>query len=288
MPFVAKIRDKGDFQQREKLSENVGIIGFGHLGSSLRQGLLKAGYDVLVNNGSEIRTVEKLNALGVGESAASLQKIASSCSVIMLCVLRDQLDVVCNELRAEITTNHMIISCLAQATLQEVATSLQVNTISVAKLMTTLGVKERMGVSAYQLETRSAQTIEPRVRKLVEHISARDCVLHLNTEDEMKLFTVAVGCFPGLISYFLRKLEENVLMEGGEQFAQYNTLFTTLLRSTANLIESAGSPQSLIQKVATKGGVTEAMVKTLEELELSKILQKSIQRGLYTMEKGKK
>ncbi len=267
-------------------NEVVGIVGFGHLGKALYRGLLTAGYKVLINNGSLERTQQKISEAGINEEAATLSEIARVCSIIFLCIRHDQLGIVGKELSDHLTNSHIIISCLAQADSHEVNSALQSKDTPVAKLMTTLSVQENMGVSAYQLDLHDTATAL-QVRNVIQAVSAANCALRLDTEEEMRVFTVAVGCFPGIIAYILEQLAASVKQRGGVSFKQYDQLFATLLRATATLIEHAGSTAHLIPIIATEGGVTKEMLGSLAASKIDEIMDQSVQAGLYTMYKLK-
>src|SRR5579859_374862 len=247
-----------------KNKETIGIIGYGHLGQKLSQGYLKASYEVHINNGDKKRTKQKLKEVGEKISRAStVEEIAHQCSTIILCVKHAQLAVVGSELNCQLNEDHLVISCLAQATLAEVQSFLDHSGTSVVKLMTTLGVGNRKGVSSYQLANTEALLLRGRVEKLVKAVSAKNSVLKLESEEEMKLFTKLVGCLPGIMAYFLHQLELSADMHGGQSFRQYSHMLSTLLRSSADLLEAAGSAQELENQVATPGGYTSLTIKSL-------------------------
>jgi 2-hydroxy-3-oxopropionate reductase len=66
------------------MSERLGFIGLGIMGSGMARNLLKAGYDVVVWN----RTASKMDPLVAegAEAAASPANVAEQCDVILICV----------------------------------------------------------------------------------------------------------------------------------------------------------------------------------------------------------
>lgn len=265
-------------------NKKIGIIGIGHLGEAMSVGLAKAGYEVFANNGSQKRTKIKLKKVSIKNVAPStLREMAKNCSTIVLCIQHSQLAVVGAKLNYLLNEDHVVVSCLAQATLKEVQSVLKHTSSKVAKVMTTLGVGDRKGVSAYQLGNSDDAFLHNSISKLMWAISAKGCVIQLYNEEEMRLFTVLIGCFPGIMAEFLIQLETSANTHGGKSFDLYGTMLTALLRSTADLIELFGSAQLVKNHVMTSGGVTEAILMSMEKNRLAKVVDDGVICGLKKM-----
>ncbi len=263
-------------------NKKVGIVGFGHLGQAISTGLTKAGYDVIVNNGNLNKTRIKIRRASLNTVRPSnLPQIAKNCSTIFLCIKHDQLFSVASSLSLLLNESHLVISCLAQSSLSESQSFFAGSNSQIVKFMTTLGVCNRKGVSAYQTEKDHQEKLDCRAKKLLKTLSATNCLLKLESEEEMQLFTTLVGCFPGIMAYLLHQLELSATKHGGKSFVQYGQMFSTLLRSTAGLLDSAGSAEELEYRVKTRGGVTEAIVNELAQN--SEIYDNAVIAGLHRM-----
>lgn len=268
--------------------EKIGIFGVGHLGRALNDGLSVAGFETLLNNGSQRRTQSKLAEVGLESQAASLETIAENCSTMFLCFQQNQLTEVSAELDKLLNQDHLVVSCLAQATLGEVTQLLKKSDPMVARLMTTLGVAQNEGVTAFQLTNFASPALHQKVLQLTESISATNSITELKTDKEMELFTIAVGCFPGMLAYFLEQLMVSVdKRDDNKAFVDYQSSLPTLLRSTAGLLEKAGLTRSLRNKVATKGGVTQTMIASIGQAGLSRIVEQSVEAGMQQMQNKK-
>lgn len=263
------------------MKEKIGLIGYGHLGSALDRGLTKAGYVTIVNNGDINTTRSKLRVYGVDTTKSrSLVEIAEESDKIALCIRSKDLDRIGQGVRKVLRSNHLVMSFLAQSTLDDVIRAIGDKSEKV-KVMTTLGIADMRGVSAIQGNSEEAL-------KIVSSISAPGCVFKFESEEEMQLFTVAVGCFPGLISYYLDQLRLGIKSHNDSSFADYEKVFPILLGSVSTLLTDIGSTQELQERVTTKGGVTQAMIESMEDSGLKTVIDRSIEAGLERMQLSNK
>lgn len=263
------------------MKEKIGIIGYGHLGSALDRGLTKAGYETVVNNGDADSTANKLRTNGADESKSrSLDKLIEESDKIALCIRSDDLKQIGQVLNRQLGSKHLILSFLAQTTLNDVLHSVS-DKSKLVKVMTTLGIADLNGVSAIQGSNEEAFEI-------ISSITAAGCLFKFDSEEEMQLFTVAVGCFPGLISYYLDQLRLSIKKQNGNSFADYEKVFPVLLSSVSTLLTNTGSTHVLQEKIATKGGVTQAMIKSMEKSKLETVIDRSVEAGLERMQLSNK
>jgi pyrroline-5-carboxylate reductase len=259
--------------------EKVGVIGFGELGSSLFEGWSAAGRKILVNNGSLERTREKLAQSGTDiEIGRSIKQLTEECQVIALAIRGVALHDVTTELDHHAGQNHIVLSFMAQESRESVLGLLRQAEAEVCKGMTTLGVRKQKGVSAVQFGESASYAVTNRVMKLLGDLGS---VSELDSEKEMQAFTVTVGCFPGALAYMLEQWE----FAGKQNGVDLSSNFSTLLRSSADLLEKHGGAQALRCAVATKGGVTQAIVETMGKRGLSSVILDGINAGKERMQK---
>jgi pyrroline-5-carboxylate reductase len=268
---------------------NIGIVGLGNLGWLLYVVFVKLGFTVLVNNGSPERTREKLAAKGGDVShAASLEQIAAECKYVFLCIKPDVLDTIAPELNRVLREEHYVFSCLALRSMQEVECLLKHANPVVVKVMPTLGVFNGNSITAYQLPYFPSIPIAEGVEQLLGMISTENGVRELHTEKQMQFFTVYVACIPGIIAHFVNLFSQKIVQDEPEAFGWYPSMLPALLRSTADLIEHAGSPYKLWEQVATPLGVTRTMTDVLGKGGLSSIILEAVEAGLQRMNGTKK
>lgn len=259
--------------------ETIGVIGFGELGSALDEGWSAAGRKVLVNNGSLERTHEKLTQSGTDiEKGRSVQQLTQECQVLALAIRGTALHDVMTEIDHYADRDHIVLSFMAQESRESIFGLLKVSEAEVCKGMTTLGARKQHGVSAVQFGDSASYAVTDKVTKLLGDIGS---VSELNFETEMQAFTVAVGCFPGALAYMLEQWE----FAGKQNGIDLSRNFSTLLRSSADLLEKHGGTQGLRSAVATKGGVTQAIIETMGKRGLSSVIIDGMNAGKERMQK---
>ncbi len=265
----------------------IGIVGFGHLGYALYQSCNVKGVHILINNGSVERTIEKLQEKNIDISLArSLEELIKQCDCIFLCIKPAHLEVIAERLNKLLHEKHLIFSCLAMTPLKVISRKLQSNNPILVKIMPTLGIFNGRGMIAYQLPVFSTYWMKDQVLGVLQLLSAN--VYEMQTEKQMQLFTVYVACMPGILANFIHFFTWKIVQEEPHAFKWYISGVPQLLRSTADLIELAGSPSALWHQVATPGGVTEKMINILTTGGLSSLIAEAIHSGLEHMNGTKK
>ena len=98
-------------------------------------------------------------------------------------------------------------------------------------------------------------------------------------EEELDRVDIISGCGPGVIAYFINNFEKVTQSYGfsqreGAEMAQY-----VFAGTVAHLKKTGLSAQDLITAVATKGGITEEVIKNLNKNNFYMVLKKSFQKG---------
>jgi pyrroline-5-carboxylate reductase len=232
---------------------------------ALFAGCQKVGIKTYLNNGSLERTMQKLEEKKIDTRyVASLEQIAKNCDIIVLCIKPMHLAEVAAQLDQLLNKDHILISCLAKTTITELEELFPNAEPMVVKVMTTLGVFNCQGVSAYQLPFFASEALKNVVVKFLTLLSGKNCVFEIDDKAEMNLFTIYVGCMPGIIAFWLDLYigtlqYVEILRRKSKVLEWFTQSLPTQLRAIADLLEDAGSAENLFTKVATKGGVTDAM-----------------------------
>jgi pyrroline-5-carboxylate reductase len=146
--------------------------------------------------------------------------------------------------------------------------------------MPNLPVKYNKGVIGFFGEnTPKAEEIN-----LFDALSSVGIVLKLKSEKEIDTMTLISACGPAVVSDFIEMFESYAKKEGLSKETASVAVRQTFLGTLDYLNKSGVSPFDFMKSVATKGGITEAILKNLDK-EFKKKFTKSMGKGLIKIKK---
>jgi pyrroline-5-carboxylate reductase len=168
----------------------------------------------------------------------------------------------------------VILSLLAGVEMARIQSILGVK--SVIRLMPNLAIKSGEGVLIWS-------SVEADQKFWSEALSAMGYVQNV-PEAHIDIYTPHAGCSPAFVYYWLIKAGEVAKAHGADsQIAQ--DLFLHALRSAVK--DEIPNPQKSIEQVASKGGVTEAIIKRWSE-QYPNYIEDGFMSGLEKMKELKK
>lgn len=108
-------------------------------------------------------------------------------------------------------------------------------------------------------------------------------VFKVKNEFMLDVFTVAGGCGPGITAYLMKSLTSSFIEIGIEKKIASGMVIKTLQGTLKMLVESKITPEELLSQVATKGGITESIVKYFDEKKIKTIIAKGLQNGFQKL-----
>ena len=99
----------------------------------------------------------------------------------------------------------------------------------------------------------------------------------MDNEKELDVLTIISGCSPALIAYFARSFTE---FSGTPE----RLVLKSLIGSLKYLEESELTFEEVIKAVATKGGITENILKYLEKQKVKENISQGLQSGYKKLE----
>lgn len=234
----------------------IGLIGCGHLGLAFAKQLLKKGYDkslLKLSYGGLLSTLERIKKAGLETCIASNTAVCADSDVIILTIKPDNVSILSS---FKFTDKSKIISCIAG---YDTARLFQITGQNITRIMTSspMTIEAGKGVCAVY----KGDSI---VENLLSDLELT--IYRLSSEDLFHQFTSAV-CLPGA---FLQ-LELDKRAYSDYQFvAEYYNEFEIIgqLIAWAHMVTpqnlSAVDKELYISKMATKGGITEAMIDALK------------------------
>ncbi|WP_299523438.1 pyrroline-5-carboxylate reductase dimerization domain-containing protein [uncultured Methanobrevibacter sp.] len=258
---------------------NIGIIGYGNIGELIAQNIIKNDFynfnKLYISN----RTLSKINHIKNINSTISITdnniEIAKNCEKIIISVKTPDLISVLEELKPYVTQNTQIIHTCAgiNTTFENNGLTCVIPTIS----STYDKNNPKKGVSIIIHD----ENVPLENKKFVEELFSKFSQIKIvNNNLDLEIATIAASCMPAFIALsskmFAEKLEKNCDLTKEEIFK----IILETLNSTSYLLEkNIYSSDELINKVATKNGITQKGLDILNE-ELPDIYKKLIYKLL--------
>lgn len=248
----------------------VGVIGVGHLGSSLITGWLRCrvltGGQLIVNS----RASPKRFMLGGVPSTRSKSRLVEESDVVVIATGPRQIEEVCVDIRQSLLQRRPTIVSLA-AGVHTADIERWLNTDSpVVRVMTSLPVSRGLGTSFMYSRPDLSQHRRDLVDKLFGGVG--DSVW-ISDEAQMDAHTVLFSCAPAFYAYLTELLQE-ISQEMHIDVGVAQRALQQAMLGSAILLKDEKNVESFRQRVATPGGVTERAISGMREMK--PVLRKSL------------
>ena len=253
---------------------NVLIIGGGNMGRSFAESFLNA--KVLTHK--QLTVIEKdhaqiqeLNRMKLGQVYNDYGDFILEKDIIILATKPQDAYAVYPKLKPFITDKHIVLTIMAGVQIADVENNLA--TKKVIRCMPNLPCQIGMGVTGFMVSESIPQRDADFVRKLLETTGAS---IQLYNEDQLNAITAVSGSGPAYVFYFMDAMIQKT-MEFGFTHSEASKIVEQTFLGTVELYKVNNlSCKEWIDKVASKGGTTEAALKEFNQKNISD----NIQRGL--------
>lgn len=239
------------------ISVKVAIIGAGHMGTALHEGLLRSGIK---------KSQLVLSRRGKNKQAAHFA------DVIFICVKPGAVNDVLEEIQSEIK-GKAVVSVAAGITLAHLKK--HAKGARVARVMPNIAIASGEGVIGLLYGTLSVKE-KTQLKKLM---SGLGLLVETKNDAELDVLTLISGCGPGVVAYFIDAVAENARRLGITGVAGEQVAFQVFKGTIAHMENTRTSAKNLAGSVATKGGVTEMILKTLTKKGFKKGFSDALTEG---------
>jgi len=246
---------------------NIFLIGFGHMGQAIAQALRASGarYDISATS-RDIAGLEKA-AAGFSVTPDTGYAGLKSADIVILAVKPQDLLGVAQEAKDKIATKAILVSVAAGVTIAKIKSLFSHEKI--VRVMPNIGLSVGQGISAWKSSGLSSD-YEKKARKFLDDLSGN---FEVDDEGLIDAVTAISGSGPAYFFAFAEALEKSARALGlGEK--ESRTLVEKTFTAAAALQKGAGYGE-LVQKVASKGGTTEAALRVFEKNGLSRIVEEA-------------
>lgn len=249
--------------------KKIAIIGMGHLGKAIEGGLLASGFvkeDIITSNAS---ATNRQSAI-----AADLVIIAVK-PLVVADVIKDLGDSI---------ENKILISVAAGVSIAAIEKQVSNKEQKIVRLMPNLPIQYTQGILGFYA---NSTVTEEEKKEIVKIFSGLGKVIECNKEEEIDMITVIAGCGPALVAYFISLLTQSAEKFGLEKPVAEDLALQTVIGTVTLMQKKQQSAESLQAAVATKGGVTAAIINALDEKQFPSQFVESLEQGYAKIEKIK-
>ncbi len=258
---------------------NVLIIGGGNMGRSFAESFLNAKiltHKQLTVIEKDHAQIQELNRMKLGQVYNDYGDFIADKDLIILAVKPQDAYSVYPKLKSYINEKHIVLTIMAGVQITEVEQQLGTN--KVVRCMPNLPCQIGLGVTGFMVSDSIPQTDIDFIRKLLETTGAS---IQLYEEDQLNAITAISGSGPAYIFYFMDAMIQQT-MEYGFSLTEASKIVEQTFLGTVELYKVNNlSCKEWIDRVASKGGTTEAALKTFAQTDVAANIQKGMDAALH-------
>ncbi|MEK7571746.1 MAG: pyrroline-5-carboxylate reductase dimerization domain-containing protein [Patescibacteria group bacterium] len=241
------------------MNNKIAIIGMGHVGKALKQGLLSSGW--------------KQKQLLTSNSAAENKKIAEQADWIILAVKPNKIAEVVKQIALK---KEKVLFSVAIAVTTSHLKKLTTGEQKIIRMMPNLSIAYRQGVIGCFFREEISQTEKKKIQHFLQRLGK---VIEVSEEKDLDAFSVLVGSGPAVVAYCIEMcIQAGQNLNLSKKTAQQIAL-QTFAGTVLYLQKTKQSAVELQAAVATKGGITEEIITMLDQQKVSDRFMQSLLRG---------
>ena len=252
----------------------IAIIGYGNMGQTYASSFVSSGFikseDIFVLT----RDLSKIsNKYTIPEANFFTEISASflSVDIVIIAVKPQDFENLCFQIKDFITENHLILSVMAGISIENISNKLQVKKIirSMPNIPTQIG----QGMTVFT----ASQEVDRKDLFIIQNlINTTGKSLFIENEEMINAATAISGSGPAYVYYFMNAMVNSAISLGfskseAEFLVQQTFLGSTQLQNRSNL-----SNLEWIEKVASKGGTTEAALNVFQSHDINSKINEGI------------
>ena len=254
--------------------KRVGFIGAGNMATALIKGIIGSGLyspdmlNVYDNDPDKLKTMYKTYHV---EGVLSNKELVKACDIIILAVKPQVINAVLEEIRGEVTKDHVVISIAAGikiGSIQDLGKD-----VPVIRVMPNTPALIQRGVSAVA----AGEAVTPEQMNIALEILKAVGIAFTVDEAMMDAVTAVSGSGPGFIFRIMEYFIEAAENQGFNKDTATKMVVQTFLGASM-LAESSELPLSELKKMVTSpGGTTEAGLKYIDTNKLGDLIDGTIE-----------
>ncbi|ATZ16751.1 pyrroline-5-carboxylate reductase [Williamsoniiplasma luminosum] len=257
----------------------VGIIGLGHMGSSLVKGMQNDHVQILGYHYDDQKSVNLSKELDI-QVTSNLSEFVQTTDLIILSVRTNIVSSIIDQIK-NLAQDKIILSLISGLSIPKMLAMFDHPNQKIVRIMPNLNAEIQMSATGICYTNNFSQLEKDEINSLVQNFGE----IYEIPEEQFEIFTILGGVSP---AWFFKMI--NVMQEIGVEHGMNTELAKKVatqagIGSLTNLMQSKYSPLELMNQVAVPGGVTIESIKVLNEHQFDEIIKKATKKAL---EKDKK
>lgn len=249
------------------------VIGAGNMGLTYAEGMAKSPYlnrrNLMIFDVSPEKT-EALSAIPHFDAYDSLEDCLPKADVVFIAVKPYHSDDLFSTMKNQVNKDQVFVSLMAGITIESIQKGLGVK--KVIRTMPNLPAKVGKGVTSFT-ESEEVSRIELiMVRNLLDTTGE---AIHVENENFINASTGISGSGPAYVFYFMQSMLEAALKMGFSENDSKVLVSQTFEGAVALFNDSDLSPNSWMDKVASKGGTTRAALDSMEDNNIKELIKEA-------------
>lgn len=254
------------------------------MGGALVQGFIKnhavRGKNLILAN-PHTGKLNKYKKFGVFITSDN-KKAAAGADIIILAVRPMVVAPVICEIKNVIKSEAIVMSVAACVDFELLENYFKPLEIKIARLMPNIPVLYNQGVVGWV----GNENIDSKDMKIIRLLlKPLGMIIDCKNEEELDRVDILSGCGPGIVAYIMRNFEKAAEKYGFSRDMAEKMTRQVFAGSIKHLENTGIKSEDLIVQVATRGGITEEVLRTLEEGKFYSLILKSIEKGYEKVKK---
>lgn len=247
------------------------VIGAGNMGLTYAEGMAKSvllGKKKLKIYDTDPKKIAILKEEGIFDVYSNLKDCLPFSDIVFIAVKPYHCDGLFADMATLINQEQIFVSLMAGVTIQSIQNSLGIK--KVVRTMPNLPAKVGKGVTSY---TASKQVSKVELMSIRHFLDSTGTSIHVQTETFIDASTGISGSGPAYVFYFMQSMLEAALKMG---FSEYDSkvLVTNTFEGAIELFNQSNlSPEGWINRVASKGGTTQAAIDSMDDNNVKQLIQ---------------
>ncbi len=244
---------------------NIGVIGFGHLGQSLVNGLLLNNFisrnNIFVTAKSNETKNKAINDYSINICNTNIELIEKT-DIIFISIPSKVFFFELANLKIDSCENKFFVSLMAGVTIDKLKEIL--GKTNIIRAMPNLGIEKCNGIICY------TNTEDTYLTSLFNHLGFAFAV----EETDIEKVTAFASCGIGFAAYVL-----DCFFEAGKKMGFSRDISAKIVFNIFSNAVTSADYSSLVSAVATKGGATEAGLNSFAEDRLNDIIYNAVEKA---------